>query len=55
LAVWTVFVGKERTTGKEVLLDIHEVLKIDNGKIIGKLTYYNELDTMIQSGQYTGD
>lgn len=51
--VWAVFVGKERTTGKEILLDIHEALKIDNGKIIGKVTYYNELDTMIQTGQYS--
>lgn len=53
--VWAVFVGKERTTGKEIMLDIHEALKIENGKIIGKVTYYNELDTMIQTGQYTGD
>ncbi len=51
--VWAVFVGKEKTTGKEVLVDVHEVLKIDNGKIISKLTYYNELDTRIQLGQYT--
>ncbi|MFN3761229.1 MAG: nuclear transport factor 2 family protein [Algoriphagus aquaeductus] len=53
--VWSVFVGKEKTTGKEFMLDIHEALKIDKGKVIGKLTYYNELDTMIQTGQYTGD
>lgn len=53
--VWSVFVGKEKTTGKEVMIDVHEALKILNGKIIMKVTYYNELDTMIQTGQYTGD
>jgi hypothetical protein len=52
---WSVFVGKDRTTGKEVMIDLHETLKIDKGKIIMKVTYYNELDAMIQTGQYTGD
>ncbi|GMQ28375.1 nuclear transport factor 2 family protein [Algoriphagus confluentis] len=53
--VWAVFVGKEKTTGKEFMLDIHEALKIHKGKVISKLSFYNELDTMIQTGQYTGD
>jgi hypothetical protein len=50
--VWGVFLGKEKATGKEVSLDVHETLKIENGKIRGKVTYYNELDGMIQAGQY---
>jgi hypothetical protein len=51
--VWGVFLGKEKSTGKEVSIDVHEALKIENGKITGKVTYYNELDGMIQVGQYT--
>jgi hypothetical protein len=44
--VWGIFLGKEKSTGKEVLLDVHEMLKIENGNIKGKVTYYNELDGM---------
>jgi len=51
--VWGVFQGKEKSTGKEVSLDVHETLKIENEKIKLKVTYYNELDGMIQAGQYT--
>jgi len=51
--VWGIFLGKEKSTGKDVSLDVHETLKIKNGKIKGKITYYNELDGMIQVGQYT--
>lgn len=53
--VWAVYVVKEKTSGKEIQLDVHEALKIDKGKIIGKLTYYNELDQMIQMGLYPGN
>ena len=53
--VWSVFAGIEKTTGRKFIIDVHGALKIDNGKIIGNLNYYNELETMIQTGQYTVD
>jgi len=33
--VWGIFLGKEKSTGKDVSLDVHEMLKIENGNIKG--------------------
>ncbi|TVP53197.1 MAG: nuclear transport factor 2 family protein [Mongoliibacter sp.] len=52
--VWGIFVANDKSSGKEISLDIHQIFKVRDGKIIGAVVYYNELDGMIQTGQYAG-
>lgn len=52
---WSIFKGKDKISGKEISIDVHQTYKIENGKIVLSTVYYNQLDYLIQSGQYTGN